>query len=58
MKQILYSKDTDDKEDIQLFGIIGNAIRTDNTKEDIDGNTSATVQSATDSISEALKGGV
>lgn len=57
MKQILYSKDTENKEDLRLFGIIGNAIRTDNTNGKINKET-VSVQSVTDSISEALKGGV
>lgn len=55
MKHILYSKDTDNKEDHRLFGIIGDAIQSDNAKEEIDEETVST-QSVTDSISKALKG--
>ncbi|WP_343009835.1 hypothetical protein [Bacteroides xylanisolvens] len=46
----------DNKNNSRLIEIINEAIKSDNTKEDIDTNTSATEQAASDSLSKALKG--
>lgn len=56
IETILYTEDMDNKDNSRLIEIINEAIKSDNTKEDIDTNTSATEQAASDSSSKALKG--
>ena len=56
IETILHIEDMDNKHNSRLIEIINEAIKSDNTKEDIDTNTSATEQAASDSLSKALKG--
>lgn len=56
IETILYTEDMDNKDNSRLIEIINEAIKSDNTKEDIDTNTSATEQAVSDSLSKALKG--
>lgn len=56
IETILHIEDMDNKNNSRLIEIINEAIKSDNTKEGIDTNTSATEQAASDSLSKALKG--
>lgn len=58
MERVLYTEDLDNQDNSRLIEMINEAIKSDNTKEDVDTTTSATEQAASDSLSKALKGNI